>query len=157
MPIQLSVKTQGADLVRQGLEDLGAEIPLIGRKRIYEALLKVRTILRKAGTRPTHPIHWDSERQRRAYFATDGFGRGIPSSRTGSERRWEIVRLGQGYRFEHPSLHAVYLWGNFEGGRQSRIHEGRWPLMQPAVEEAVMGLPPDIESHISYYARGKGF
>ena len=29
-----------------------------------------------------YPIRWASERQRRAYFATNGFGRGIPSVRT---------------------------------------------------------------------------
>lgn len=30
-----------------------------------------------------YPIQWTSERQRRAYFATDGFGHGIPYRRTG--------------------------------------------------------------------------
>lgn len=158
MPIQLSVKTTGsAELVRQGLEDLAKEIPLIGRKRIYEKMLTVRTALRKPGARPSYPIQWDSERQRRAFFASDGFGRGIPSQRTGSEGRWQIVKLAEGYRFEHPSPHAVYLWGNYEGARQSKIHEGRWPVLQPLVEAAIQELPPEIESHISYYARNKGF
>lgn len=30
-----------------------------------------------------YPIEWQSERQRRAFFATDGFGSGIPYQRTG--------------------------------------------------------------------------
>lgn len=30
---------------------------------------------------PTHPIRWTNERQQRAYFASKGFGRGIPSRR----------------------------------------------------------------------------
>lgn len=30
-----------------------------------------------------YPLEWTSERQRRAYFATDGFGAGIPYRRTG--------------------------------------------------------------------------
>lgn len=40
---------------------------------------------------PHHPILWSSERQRKAYFASGGFGRGIPSTRTG-----EIVGAWQG-------------------------------------------------------------
>ena len=31
----------------------------------------------------SRPLEWQSERQRRAYFATDGFGGGIPSTRSG--------------------------------------------------------------------------
>jgi hypothetical protein len=30
---------------------------------------------------PIHPIRWTSERQRRAFFASKGFGRGIPARR----------------------------------------------------------------------------
>jgi hypothetical protein len=34
---------------------------------------------------PVHyPIRWKSERQRRAFFATNGFGKGIPYERTGA-------------------------------------------------------------------------
>lgn len=31
---------------------------------------------------PKHPIRWTSERQRKAFFASDGFGRGIPTRRS---------------------------------------------------------------------------
>lgn len=30
---------------------------------------------------PQHPIRWKSEKQRRAFFASDGFSRGIPTKR----------------------------------------------------------------------------
>ena len=33
---------------------------------------------------PRYPIRWTSERQRRAFFATGGFGRGIPTRRSDS-------------------------------------------------------------------------
>ena len=40
---------------------------------------------------PVHyPIRWTSERQRRAFFASDGFGRGIPTKRTGLVARWDV-------------------------------------------------------------------
>lgn len=32
--------------------------------------------------KPKYPIRWTSERQRRAFFATKGFGRGIPTVRS---------------------------------------------------------------------------
>jgi len=37
-----------------------------------------------------YPIRWTSERQRRAFFATRGFGRGIPTKRTGDVARWGV-------------------------------------------------------------------
>jgi hypothetical protein len=37
------------------------------------------------------PIQWTSERQRRAFFATNGFGKGIPTRRTRSIiNAWEV-------------------------------------------------------------------
>lgn len=157
MPVQLSVKATGADVVRQGLQDLAAEIPKIGRKGIYDKLLPVRTALRKPGARPSYPIQWDSDKQRRYVMAKLRAMNNIPYHRTGSQRRWELVKLDKGYRFEHPSPHAVYLWGDFQGARQSRIHEGRWPAMQPLVEAAIQKMPPEIEKKITYYGRSKGF
>ena len=70
---QLSITTN-LPIVRQGLEDLAAEIPKVGRKRIYDTLVKIRKELRKPGKAINYPVKWDSERQRRAFFATDGFG-----------------------------------------------------------------------------------
>lgn len=38
------------------------------------------------------PLRWKSERQRRAYFASNGFGKGIPSRRTGKlGKSWRIT------------------------------------------------------------------
>lgn len=158
MPVQMTVKVIGAELVRQGLEDIAREIPLIGRKRIYEAMLRVKRKMATPAPKPKYPINWDSEKQRRAFFATDGFGRGIPTKRTGRyEKGWVIVRTGTGYRMENTSPAAGYIGGDYAGQGQSQIHAGRWPLFQPAIEAEIQKLPPDIESHIGYYARGKGF
>ena len=38
--------------------------------------------LRQEPPAPNYPIRWKTERQRRAFFASDGFGRGIPASRS---------------------------------------------------------------------------
>lgn len=40
------------------------------------------------------PIQWTSEKQRRAFFATNGFGRGIPYRRTGAlVEAWDVVAV----------------------------------------------------------------
>jgi hypothetical protein len=42
--------------------------------------------------KPKRPIRWKSERQRKAYFASNGFGGGIPSRRTGKlQKSWRII------------------------------------------------------------------
>jgi hypothetical protein len=40
--------------------------------------------LRKTPGPVKYPIQWKTARQRRAFFATNGFGRGIPTKRTGA-------------------------------------------------------------------------
>lgn len=156
MAIQLTVKAVGADLVRKGLEDLAAETPKIARQTIYDALNRGAKILRSPGSPSRYPVQWDSEVQRRAFFASGGFGGGIPYQRTNRlPSGWTIEALPTGWRLMNPNPAAVYVYGNYEGARQSRIHQGRWPVMQEVVENAIMGLPQDIEDKISYYGRSK--
>lgn len=158
MAVRLTVKAPNARLVSKGLQDLGAEIPKIGKLQIYRAMLRARTRLRKPGSRITYPVRWDSEKQKRAFFATDGFGRGIPARRSGRyPRGWNIVATATGYRLENNAIHARYVGGDFSGAGQSRIHQSRWPIFQQVIEDEVQGLPPEIEKHISYRARQKGF
>lgn len=66
-----------------------------GNRLAGRSLTKLKTI---PGP-PRYPIRWSSERQRKAYFATRGFGRGIPSRRTGEiVGAWdaEFVSNGKG-------------------------------------------------------------
>ena len=157
MPVQLSVKVRGAELVRQGLEDIAREAPRIGRKRIYDMMRNVLKLLRTPGKKPSYPINWDSDRQRRYVLAMLRAQDNLPYRRTDAlPRGWEIVSTDKGYRLENPAPAAVYVYGNYEGERQSRIHEGRHPIFQEVVEEAIQELPPDIEEHITYYARQRG-
>lgn len=58
----------------------------IGRLR-GRMLVSIRAVRRK-----TYPLVWQSERQRRAFFATNGFGGGIPYSPTGNLLEgWDIT------------------------------------------------------------------
>jgi len=42
---------------------------------------------------PVYPLRWQSDRQRMAFFASNGFGRGIPTGRTGDLLGGWSVRL----------------------------------------------------------------
>lgn len=81
-----------------------------------------------------YPIEWTSEKQRMAFFATDGFGHGIPYQRNepGIESQWEVttaatddataVLLGN----ENPAARWVY--GDADGADQQRMHINTgWP------------------------------
>lgn len=157
MPVQMTVHAVGAEIVRQGLEDLSREIPKIGRKRIYEAMRRAQKILRTPKSRPSSPIQWDSLKQKRAFFASDGFGRGIPTRRTGRSLQWEISNTGSGYMMSNSADYARYPYGLHDGSGQSRIFAGEYPLFSQVVENEIEGLPEDIESHISWYGRDRGF
>ena len=70
--------------VLQSGRRLGDYFARLSDRRVREAVEGAREELSIPAPEPTYPIQWDSERQRRAFFATDGFGRGIPTERTGA-------------------------------------------------------------------------
>ena len=87
------------------------------------------------------PIQWTSERQRRAYFATNGFGAGIPYRRTGKlAAKWIMEVRGKSIVIENPSRIAKYVYGSLAQDRmaalrfQQRFHGNTgW---QPATDTA---------------------
>lgn len=90
---------------------------------------------------PTYPIHWDSAKQRRAFFATNGFGGGIPHERTGDfGRQWEEAPIevspemisGKVYQLEEWMHHVT---GDNQGRAQSRIHQTRWDTIPQTGEK----------------------
>lgn len=64
-------------------------------KRGRIALRALQRISTEPG-RPNYPLKWQTPRQRRAYFATDGFVRGIPSRRTGRQAESWSVEVVEG-------------------------------------------------------------
>lgn len=91
--------------------------------------------LRKTPGRPHYPLRWKSERQRRAFFATNGFGGGIPYARTGKlEAGWDarFTFSGDGGSFvvENDTPYARYVVGY----DQQPFHEGRWVYAPSVVD-----------------------
>jgi hypothetical protein len=160
MAVQLSIQIKNATLKRQGLEDLKRDIPAIGANRIYTALERVRVIMAKPGKRIHYPVNWDSSRQRAAFFATNGFGHGIPYTRTGKYNAGWIIRRNPssyaesvGYTLANRSDHAKYVGGSADGTGQSWIHFDRWKLLRDEVDKAIGGLREDVQDHVALTAR----
>ncbi len=80
-----------------------------------------------------YPIEWTSAKQRMAFFATDGFGRGIPYTRTGelvlawgarTDYRGEVTYLS----VYNDAPAAPYVYGDEEGKHQQQFHINTgWP------------------------------
>jgi len=71
-----------------------------------------------------YPIEWTSEKQRRAFFATDGFGGGIPTKRSNQlETSWVVV-VGTQLRTNLITLYNPKSYAKFvyPGSRQQRFH-----------------------------------
>lgn len=93
----------------------------------------------------SYPIKWDSEKQRRAFFATNGFGKGIPYKRTGQT----VWTVNSSFTNEvdlfapHP---AGPVFGLMPNGAwwQSNIHRGTWPVLRKVLYEEIAKLPAEI-------------
>jgi hypothetical protein len=98
------------------------EFPSVVAEAAQEAAVRVTPKLRLLANAPRpvkYPIQWKTERQRRAFFASDGFGKGIPYQRTGT--------VAQGWRIEadrvdnatvlaisNPVSYAKFVYGTTE-------------------------------------------
>jgi hypothetical protein len=76
-----------------------------------------------------YPIAWTSDKQRKAFFATNGFGRGIPTKRTGAlNDGWHsfsetITGLGTKVIIWNSQSYAQFVVGRFTPSRHmQRFH-----------------------------------
>lgn len=156
----LSIKiVPPASIVAKRFERLRKKIPLVSRQRLYDAAVEIRKTMKMPGSKPIYPIQWDTPRQRRAFFATDGFGRGIPTKRSKEYiRGWQVIKREDGYDVGNPLAHAKYIGGTARStSRQSKIHRGRWNLFKVVKDKVLKGLPKTVKRVLKEIARQEGF
>lgn len=91
------------------------------------------------------PIQWTSDRQRKAFFASNGFGKGIPYKRTGGlAKMWVVEVRGNTIVIENKSAIGKYVYGSLAQNRsqalrfQQQFHANTgW---QPATDTAKFWL-----------------
>jgi len=144
-------------IVRQGFERLRKAVPEIGRMRLFSAAKELVRRMSIPGRAPTYPIRWDTAKQRRSFFASKGFGHGVPAVRTDRYiSGWSVERhTAHSYTVVNKVLHARFVGGLLTRDTQSQIHKGRWPLLRDMFERVVATLPETVSRHlIKYIARG---
>lgn len=98
--------------------------------------------MRESGKKPTHPIQWDSEKQRRAFFATDGFGGGIPTKRSGAyQEGWQYSLMDDKAKVSNDDPSTKFVGGNAFGLVSSGIHVDDWKNFGRAIALKLQQLP----------------
>lgn len=74
-----------------------------------------------------YPIEWTSEKQRKAFFASDGFGHGIPYQRTGKlALAWDFVIEDNSAVIRNKAPASIFVYGSLArtnpGASQQRFH-----------------------------------
>jgi len=150
---QITIQTN-VPIVRKGLEKLRAALPTIGHKRLYDAALNLLSRMRVPGAASRRPVHWDSFRQLRAYYASGGFGGGIPTTRTDRYvRGWKVERANKGYTVINPTPGAKFIGGLSSGAGQSQIHVRRWRLLRDQAEIVRRSLPKLVVDNLRAFVK----
>jgi hypothetical protein len=144
--MRISITVDG-ELVRQGLEDIQAEIPKIGRRRLRTIANRVVRIEQA----------YPPERPNQTYVRTGNFF-----------SHWEIKEITEGkksigYMIENRARnkrgreYGRFVVGDAYGASQAWMHRGRWSLLRDVIDEQVKKLPPQIADDIVMVARREGF
>lgn len=147
------IKTQHN--VREVIRDIkrlvSEGVPAAGLYGLNATAKRIQRRMKVPGKPITYPVNWDSVRQMIAYFASNGFGEGIPSRRKGRyEEGWQVRGIPNGVELGNRERSARFIGGLPSGNdlspgkKQSNIHKGRWPRLRPVVDEEVKQLPQDV-------------
>lgn len=80
--MQVTVDNDILEAIKDGIRQSPARMRIAYRRNVGRLKGRILAKLKVVPNAPKYPIRWKSERQRRAFFATDGFGGGIPYQRT---------------------------------------------------------------------------
>lgn len=80
--MQVTVDTDILKAIADGARQSPGKMRTAYRRNVGRLKGRILARLKVIPPPPKYPLRWKSERQRRAYFATDGFGAGIPYQRT---------------------------------------------------------------------------
>lgn len=111
------------DAIRDGIEKAPDQFKVLFVQKTRPITDGVLNQLRQEPGPVKYPVDWTSERQRRAFYATNGFGRGIPTKRTGKYlRSWQAGFEVQGgvseFVIENTDPKAQFVGGIY----QQRFH-----------------------------------
>lgn len=77
-----TIDLSGLERLQEAFKRLPEELHIELMDAMEDSLELLHEPVSHPGTRPQPPIAWDTLKQRRAFFLSGGFGRGIPTRRT---------------------------------------------------------------------------
>ncbi len=151
------------------------KIDVLGQKEIYELIGKIPDEALAAGVEDANeyiidmerqyaprvqhgegnPYQWDSEKQRRAYFASNGFGGGIPYRRTQNlARGWKAEGKGVDQVVTNDVPYAKYV----KDFAQSRGHMADgWDIIQTDLKNRAARILQKFEGGVKRAIKRLGF
>lgn len=109
------------------------------RRNVRRIASRIVQPLRKRPPKWKGKRRWQSDRQRRAYFATNGFGAGIPYQPTGRlTKGWDVEYVGRdAYNGEFAIVNPVKYAPFVQGDWAQKMHlDSGWPQLAPLVAKA---------------------
>lgn len=151
-----------AGQVTQNLDRIGVSLDGVVNADIEQALLNAQYDLQQPGQPIKYPVQWDSEKQRRAYFATNGFGHGIPYERTGAYNAgWRVkqtgYKLAREFTLSNTVKYARWVGGGDMGKEQSRIHRGRWDVAAVVVKRHAEAMLVNVKQSVHDTVQSGGY
>ena len=158
----ISIKVVGIEKVQQYLVNLPRPLKIAGMRAAAEYFIGDDNHgLKHQPARVKHdkdnPFRWTSEKQRRAYFATDGFGGGIPSTRTGA------LKEGWGYKETNSQWDRVQIanttpYAKFVQGVNMQIGHiaDKWRNVTDVIASNTNGAVRAARAAVNEYLARKG-
>lgn len=143
-------EVDGVDETVQDFERFGHEVEDAVLDEINKVAEQIVDEMTEPAPAPIYPIQWDSDTQRKAFFATDGFGGGIPHVRTlQTESAWQAIPMDDGTEIQNPLSHSVFVYGTYENpDLQSDIHVDNQKAYKTVVDYILGKLPENIRQRI---------
>ena len=144
----LVIQTRNLDKIKEYISTLPRQLRGKATEAAGEYLIgNERRGLKHYPARVKHgrdnPYQWQTERQRRAYFASNGFGKGIPYQRTGDlANGWEQINSGVESRVVNEVPYAPFVIDEFQ---QVGHKEDGWRLVSQIISTNIAGMFQQID------------
>lgn len=152
--------TTNAPLVRQGLENLAAEIPQIGRRRIRTMMERIKRRMQEYPPEPAGQSSYEGHSVLGTVIRTNK-GRYHRTGNLGHSWVIEEAQGDSGYTISNNASHKGHQYGRYVvgdayGTGQAWMHKGRWQKLRDVVDEEVETLPDEVEEEIRMVSRRVG-
>lgn len=140
MPVQTSVRLEGDDKIREGLNRFSAALPDLTREDLRLALEAAKEKI----------IEYPPELPGQRYVRTGNYGRSFTVDLDG------LTATLKGSAYQNGKDYTVFVGGNAEGFGQADIHYGRWPVIADEAARAADTLKPVLDDDIQKLAQQEG-